>query len=178
MLWWQLYPFIIVKRCHGQLAGTCSIQVSQDAGSKCHCKIQRCLLQVHAVLYKKLCLPHLHMRFCIDMSTRIGNQGAWPIKLLHIPSQVLQLARLSVSLFFYVSFPFAMHHRYLVACVLSFLLPASSVLADKSAQQYLSEGNQFLSTGKLNDALISFDAAIGKESSLDTARHYILTYIQ
>ncbi|CDS03904.1 hypothetical protein LRAMOSA06859 [Lichtheimia ramosa] len=56
-----------------------------------------------------------------------------------------------------------MHHRYLVACVLSFLLPASSVLADKSAQQYLSEGNQFLSTGKLNDALISFDAAIEQD---------------
>lgn len=105
---------------------------------------------------------HIHTcGFCIDMSPLNGNQGAWPIRLIHIPSSIT--ASPIVGFFILrLSSPFAMHHRYLVACVLSFLLPASSVLADKSAQQYLSEGNQFLSTGKLNDALISFDAAIGK----------------
>lgn len=53
------------------------------------------------------------------------------------------------------------HHRYLIACVLPFLFPYS-VFADKTAEQYLSEGNTYLTTGKLNDALISFDAAIRK----------------
>jgi DnaJ family protein C protein 3 len=53
------------------------------------------------------------------------------------------------------------HHRYLIACVLPFLF-SYSVFADKSAQQYLSEGSSYLTSGKLNDALISFDAAIRK----------------
>lgn len=53
------------------------------------------------------------------------------------------------------------HHRYLIACMLPLMLPVS-VLADKSTQQYLSEGNRFLTTGQFNDALVSFDAAIRK----------------
>ena len=53
------------------------------------------------------------------------------------------------------------HHRYLIACVLPLLFPVS-ILADKNTQQHLTEGNQFLSTGQFNDALISFDAAIRK----------------
>ncbi|KAI7847290.1 hypothetical protein BDC45DRAFT_452043 [Circinella umbellata] len=54
------------------------------------------------------------------------------------------------------------HHRYLIACVLPLLFPVS-ILADKSTQQHLSEGNQYLSTGQFNDALISFDAAIQQD---------------
>jgi len=53
------------------------------------------------------------------------------------------------------------HHRYLIACVLPFLLPYS-VFGDKTIQQHLSEGNDYLTSGKFNDALISFDAAIRK----------------
>lgn len=53
------------------------------------------------------------------------------------------------------------HHRYLIACVLPFLFPYS-VFGDKPIQQYLSEGNDYLTSGKFNDALISFDAAIRK----------------
>ncbi|KAI8141624.1 hypothetical protein BJV82DRAFT_618496 [Fennellomyces sp. T-0311] len=55
-----------------------------------------------------------------------------------------------------------LHHRYLIACVLPLLFPVS-VLADKSTQQHLSEGNQFLISGQFNDALISFDAAIQQD---------------
>jgi DnaJ family protein C protein 3 len=53
------------------------------------------------------------------------------------------------------------HHRYLIACVLPFLFPYT-VFGDKSTQQYLSEGNDFLTSGEFNSALISFDAAIRK----------------
>lgn len=56
------------------------------------------------------------------------------------------------------------HHRYLIACVLPFLFPYS-VFGDKTIQQYLSEGNDYLTSGKFNDALISFDAAIRKLSN-------------
>ncbi|RCH80295.1 hypothetical protein CU098_002945, partial [Rhizopus stolonifer] len=52
--------------------------------------------------------------------------------------------------------------HYLIACVLPFLLPYS-VLADKSTQQYLTEGNHFLTSGQFNHALTSFDAAIRNE---------------
>lgn len=55
------------------------------------------------------------------------------------------------------------HHRYLLVCVLPLFVPVS-VMADKSTQQYLAEGNQYLARGQLNDALISFDAAIRKHS--------------
>jgi len=34
--------------------------------------------------------------------------------------------------------------------------------ADKNVEQHLAEGNQFLVTGKYNDAIMSFDAAIRK----------------
>ncbi|KAI8644116.1 hypothetical protein BD408DRAFT_475035 [Parasitella parasitica] len=54
------------------------------------------------------------------------------------------------------------HHRYLIACVLPFLF-SYSVLGDKTIQQHLSEGNELLTSGKFNDALISFDAAIRQE---------------
>lgn len=53
------------------------------------------------------------------------------------------------------------HHRYLIACVLPLLFPYA-VFGDKTIQQYLSEGNDYLTSGKFNDALISFDAAIRK----------------
>lgn len=53
------------------------------------------------------------------------------------------------------------HHRYLIACVLPFLFPYS-VLSDKSPQQYLTEGNDYLKSGEFNNALNSFDAAIRK----------------
>lgn len=53
------------------------------------------------------------------------------------------------------------HHHYFIACVLPFLLPYS-VFGDKSTQQYLSEGNEYLTSGKFNNALTSFDAAIRK----------------
>lgn len=53
------------------------------------------------------------------------------------------------------------HHRYIIACVLPFLFPYS-VFGDKSTQQYLTEGNAYLTSGEFNDALSSFDAAIRK----------------
>jgi DnaJ family protein C protein 3 len=50
---------------------------------------------------------------------------------------------------------------YLIACLLPFLFPYS-VFGDKSTQQYLSEGNDYLTSGEFNNALHSFDAAIRK----------------
>ncbi|KAI8371260.1 hypothetical protein EDC96DRAFT_557546 [Choanephora cucurbitarum] len=41
----------------------------------------------------------------------------------------------------------------------------SSSFAEKTAEQYLAEGNHYLMTGKLNDALTSFDAAIQQQPS-------------
>jgi predicted FMN-binding regulatory protein PaiB len=38
----------------------------------------------------------------------------------------------------------------------------SSFAEQKNVEQHLAEGNQYLTTGKFNDAIISFDAAIGK----------------
>lgn len=64
------------------------------------------------------------------------------------------------SLSFYLSLIMKQHH-YILACVLPFLLPYS-VLGDKTTQQYLSEGNEYLTTGEFNNALTSFDAAIRK----------------
>ncbi|KAG0165776.1 hypothetical protein DFQ28_001164 [Apophysomyces sp. BC1034] len=49
-------------------------------------------------------------------------------------------------------------HR-LLACLLPFLIPAS-VFADKSVDQYLADGHQFLIGGQFADALTSYDAAI------------------
>lgn len=54
-----------------------------------------------------------------------------------------------------------MRHQYLLACVLPLLFPVATY-ADKGTEQYLSEGSNFLSSGKFNDAVISFDAAIRK----------------
>ncbi|KAI9006612.1 hypothetical protein CLU79DRAFT_779938 [Phycomyces nitens] len=54
------------------------------------------------------------------------------------------------------------HHRLLIACLLPLLLPAS-ISASKSASEYVNEGNNFLTTGQFNDALISFDAAISSD---------------
>jgi DnaJ family protein C protein 3 len=53
------------------------------------------------------------------------------------------------------------HHRYLIACVLPFLF-SYSVFGDKSIQQHLTEGNNYLTTGQFSNALHSFDAAIRK----------------
>ncbi|KAI9329696.1 hypothetical protein BD770DRAFT_333952 [Pilaira anomala] len=53
-------------------------------------------------------------------------------------------------------------YHYILACVLPFLLPYS-VLGDKTTQQYLTEGNEYLTTGEFNNALTSFDAAIRNE---------------
>ncbi|KAI9470010.1 MAG: hypothetical protein EXX96DRAFT_388443 [Benjaminiella poitrasii] len=55
------------------------------------------------------------------------------------------------------------HHRYLIACVLPFLLPYSVFGDNKSAEQHLAEGNNYLTSGQFNNALLSFDAAIHKE---------------
>lgn len=55
------------------------------------------------------------------------------------------------------------HHRYLIACVLPFLFPYS-VFGDKSIQEHLTEGNNYLTTGQFNNALDSFDAVIRKYS--------------
>lgn len=52
-------------------------------------------------------------------------------------------------------------NRYILACILPFLLPYS-VFCDKSTQQYLTEGNAYLTSGEFNNALTSFDAAIRK----------------
>lgn len=50
--------------------------------------------------------------------------------------------------------------------LLAFLIPlfVNTCYADKNIEQHLAEGNQYLVTGKYNDAIISFDAAIRKLS--------------
>ncbi|RCH91348.1 hypothetical protein CU098_002269, partial [Rhizopus stolonifer] len=53
------------------------------------------------------------------------------------------------------------NRRLLFALAIPFLFHSS--FAEKTAEQYLAEGNQYLTTGKLNDALMSFDAAIPLE---------------
>ncbi|KAI7899441.1 uncharacterized protein BX663DRAFT_520936 [Cokeromyces recurvatus] len=55
------------------------------------------------------------------------------------------------------------HHRYLIACILPFLLPYSVFADSKSVQQHLAEGNSYLISRQFNNALLSFDAAIHKE---------------
>lgn len=52
-----------------------------------------------------------------------------------------------------------MRQRYLIACILPFLLP---VFGEKTTQDYLTEGNSYLTSGDYNNALINFDAAIRK----------------
>ncbi|KAF7722367.1 DnaJ sub C member 3 [Apophysomyces ossiformis] len=52
-------------------------------------------------------------------------------------------------------------HR-LLACLLPFLIP-TSIFAEKSVDQYLADGHQFLVGGKYDDALMSYDAAILKD---------------
>lgn len=52
------------------------------------------------------------------------------------------------------------NRRLLLAFILPFFI--NSCYAEKTVQEHLVEGNQFLVTGKYNDAIISFDAAIGK----------------
>jgi hypothetical protein len=55
------------------------------------------------------------------------------------------------------------HHRLLLACLIPLLLPVCSVVAsEKTTQQYLDDGNKLLVSGKYNEALTSFDAAISK----------------
>lgn len=48
--------------------------------------------------------------------------------------------------------------------ILPVLISSACVLADKTTQHFLDEGNVFLASGKFNDALENFDAAIGKAS--------------
>ncbi|KAI8368738.1 hypothetical protein BD560DRAFT_398563 [Blakeslea trispora] len=50
---------------------------------------------------------------------------------------------------------------FLMALAVPFFF--SSSFAEKTAEQYLAEGNRYLITGKLNDALSSFDAAIQQQ---------------
>lgn len=52
------------------------------------------------------------------------------------------------------------NRRLLFAFILPFFV--NSTFAEKDVQQHLAEGNQFLTTGKFNDAIISYDAAICK----------------
>lgn len=52
------------------------------------------------------------------------------------------------------------NRRLLFAFILPFFINSS--LADKDVQQHLAEGNQYLTSGKFNDAIISYDAAICK----------------
>ncbi|KAI8084978.1 uncharacterized protein BX664DRAFT_338246 [Halteromyces radiatus] len=54
------------------------------------------------------------------------------------------------------------HHRILFACVLPFLLP-TTIFAEKTSQEHLTEGNAYLKSGKLHDAVISYDAAISQD---------------
>jgi hypothetical protein len=47
----------------------------------------------------------------------------------------------------------------------AFILPLfinSSFADNKNVEQHLQEGNQYLTSGKFNDAIISYDAAICK----------------
>lgn len=48
--------------------------------------------------------------------------------------------------------------------LLAFILPLfiNTCYAEKTVKEHLVDGNQFLMTGKYNDAIISYDAAIGK----------------
>lgn len=48
--------------------------------------------------------------------------------------------------------------------LLAFILPLfiNTCYAEKTVKEHLVDGNQFLITGKYNDAIISYDAAIGK----------------
>ncbi|GAB5587712.1 hypothetical protein Unana1_02612 [Umbelopsis nana] len=56
------------------------------------------------------------------------------------------------------------HHRLLLACLIPLLLPVCTVVAsEKTTQQYLDDGNKLLVSGKYNEALTSFDAAISKD---------------
>lgn len=56
------------------------------------------------------------------------------------------------------------NYRFILACAIPLFLlgPNNVVSAEKSSQQYLAEGNQFLTSGQFNDAVISYDAAIRK----------------
>ena len=51
---------------------------------------------------------------------------------------------------------------FLVALVPFLLSTTSLVFAEKTTQQYLEEGNEFLTKGNYDEALRSFEAAIGK----------------
>jgi DnaJ family protein C protein 3 len=54
-----------------------------------------------------------------------------------------------------------MRHPYIFVFLLGLLLPYT-VFGEKSVQQYLSEGSNYLISGQFNDALVSFEAAIRK----------------
>ncbi|KAI7872340.1 hypothetical protein BDF14DRAFT_1752341 [Spinellus fusiger] len=56
-----------------------------------------------------------------------------------------------------------MKHPFLLACLLPLLLHSSSSVSAKSTQEYLTEGNTYLTAGQYNDAVISFDAAISQD---------------
>jgi DnaJ family protein C protein 3 len=53
-------------------------------------------------------------------------------------------------------------HCFVLAIVPFFLTTTSLVFAEKSTQQHLDEGNEFLTNGQYDDALKSFGAAISK----------------
>ncbi|CAB4400910.1 uncharacterized protein OCT59_022938 [Rhizophagus irregularis] len=54
-------------------------------------------------------------------------------------------------------------HCFVLAIVPFFLTTTSLVFAEKSAQQHLDEGNEFLTNGQYDDALKSFGAAINQD---------------
>lgn len=57
--------------------------------------------------------------------------------------------------------------------LLAFLIPLfiNTCYANKNIEQHLAEGNQYLVTGKYNDAIMSFDAAIRKLVTLKDQTH-------
>jgi DnaJ family protein C protein 3 len=54
------------------------------------------------------------------------------------------------------------NRRLLFALVIPFFINSSFAAEQKNVEQHLAEGNQYLTTGRFNDAIMSFDAAIGK----------------
>ena len=52
--------------------------------------------------------------------------------------------------------------RLLFAFVLPFFIHHQVAAFEKDAKFYLEEGNQYLSSGKFNDAILSYDTAIRK----------------
>ncbi len=63
--------------------------------------------------------------------------------------------------------------------IFAFILPffVNSSFANKDVQQHLAEGNQYLTSGKFNDAIISYDAAICKLYISVASQLFFLTFV-